>query len=45
MSNENIIKVKIKELDPDMINPSTAKMNLEEQGGSKTVIIGKARQW
>ena len=35
------IKFKIKELDPDMIAPSTGAMNRETQGGTKTVIIGK----
>lgn len=35
------IKFKIKELDPDMIAPSTGSMNKESQGGTKTVIIGK----
>lgn len=34
-------KVYIKELDPDMIPPSTATMNNKSQGGSKIVIIGK----
>ena len=39
--NKEPIKLKIKELDPDMIAPSTATMNKETQGGTKTVIIGK----
>ena len=34
-------KVYIKELDPDIIAPSTKRMNVPEQGGSKIVIIGK----
>lgn len=34
-------KVYIKELDPDIIAPSTKRMNVSEQGGSKIVIIGK----
>lgn len=34
-------KVHIRELDPDMIAPSTARMNAPEQGGSKIVVIGK----
>lgn len=33
---------KIKEFNPDNIAPSTEKFNNESQGGSKTVIIGKA---
>jgi hypothetical protein len=40
MSKETI-KIKIKELDPDMIAPSTSNMQKEGQGGSKIVIIGK----
>lgn len=39
-SNNNVI-FRIKELDPDMIAPSTKNMNRPEQGGSKIVIIGK----
>jgi hypothetical protein len=39
-SNSNVI-FRIKELDPDMIAPSTKNMNRPEQGGSKIVIIGK----
>lgn len=39
--NKDSIKLKIKELDPDLIAPSTATMNKESQGGTKTVIIGK----
>ena len=31
----------IKELDPDIIAPSTKRMNIPEQGGSKVVVIGK----
>ena len=38
-SNNNVI-FRIKELDPDMIAPSTKNMNRPEQGGSKIVIIG-----
>lgn len=34
-------KVFIRELDPDIINPPTRKMNVADQGGSKIVIIGK----
>jgi hypothetical protein len=34
-------KIKIRELDPDLIAPGTATMNKETQGGSKTVVIGK----
>jgi hypothetical protein len=41
MSDDEKIVLKIKELDPDMIAPSTARMNVPEQGGSKIVIIGK----
>jgi hypothetical protein len=33
--------LRIRELDPDMIAPSTRNMNKPEQGGSKIVIIGK----
>lgn len=33
--------LRIKELDPDMIAPSTKNMNNTTQGGSKIVIIGK----
>jgi hypothetical protein len=32
---------RIRELDPDMIAPSTKNMNKPDQGGSKIVIIGK----
>jgi Hom_end-associated Hint len=39
-SSNNVI-FRIKELDPDMIAPSTKNMNRPEQGGSKIVIIGK----
>jgi len=34
-------KLYIKELDTEIINPSTNNMNVPEQGGSKIVIIGK----
>jgi hypothetical protein len=40
MSKDNII-LRIKELDPDIIAPSTKNMNRLEQGGSKIVVIGK----
>lgn len=33
--------VRLNELDPDMINPTTRNCNDKEQGGSKTVVIGK----
>ena len=33
--------LRIRELDPDMIAPSTKNMNRPEQGGSKIVVIGK----
>jgi hypothetical protein len=33
--------LRIRELDPDMIAPSTKNMNKMEQGGSKIVVIGK----
>ena len=39
MANKQILR--IKELDPDMIAPSTKNMNKPEQGGSKIVVIGK----
>ncbi len=35
------MKIEIRELDPDMIAPSTSKMLVPEQGGSKIVVIGK----
>ena len=41
MSKENTITLRIKELDPDIIAPSFERMNKPEQGGNKTVIIGK----
>jgi len=34
-------KYEIKELNPDMIAPTTARMNDPEYGGSKIVVIGK----
>lgn len=37
----SVKKIKIRELDPDMIAPSTAKFMNPDQGGSKIVIIGK----
>lgn len=37
----SVKKLKIRELDPDMIAPSTAKFGQTSQGGSKIVIIGK----
>jgi hypothetical protein len=40
MSKETSV-LRIRELDPDMINPSTKNMNKAEQGGSKIVVIGK----
>ena len=39
MAKDRVLR--IRELDPDMINPSSKNMNKIEQGGSKTVIIGK----
>ena len=41
MSGRETITYRIKELDPDMIAPSTKNMDRPEQGGSKIVIIGK----
>lgn len=41
MTNEQPIVYKIRELDPDMIAPSTRKMNEKGQGGSKIAFIGK----
>ena len=35
------VTYEIKELNPDMIAPVTARMNDPEYGGSKTIIIGK----
>ena len=40
MAKDNII-FRIRELDPDMIAPSTKNMNKPDQGGSKIVVIGK----
>jgi len=40
MARESTI-LRIRELDPDMIAPSTKNMNKPDQGGSKIVIIGK----
>ena len=41
MSGRDTITYRIRELDPDMIAPSTKNMDRPEQGGSKIVIIGK----
>ena len=41
MSKENVLTLKIRELDPDIIAPSFDRMNKPEQGGSKIVVIGK----
>lgn len=41
MANPSKQILRIKELDPDMIAPSTKNMNRPEQGGSKIVVIGK----
>lgn len=41
-NNGNSINYKIKEYNPDQINPSTDRASIDSQGGSKTVIIGKA---
>ena len=38
---KEIVKLRIRELDPDMIAPSTSTMNKDSQGGSKIVVIGK----
>ena len=35
------IEIKIRELDTDIIPPSTDKINDPNQGGSKIVVIGK----
>lgn len=40
MSKDTTI-LRIRELDPDMIAPSTRNMNKPDQGGSKIVVIGK----
>jgi hypothetical protein len=40
MSKDSML-LRIRELDPDMIAPSTKNMNKPEQGGSKIVVIGK----
>lgn len=39
--NKEPVTYKIRELDPDIIAPSTKRMNIPEQGGSKIVVIGK----
>ncbi len=39
--SDNIQTVYIKELDPDIIPPSTSNYKDKEQGGSKIVVIGK----
>lgn len=39
--SRDAITYRIRELDPDMIAPSTKNMDRPEQGGSKIVIIGK----
>jgi len=41
MSGKETITYRIRELDPDIIAPSTKNMDRVEQGGSKIVIIGK----
>jgi len=41
-NNGNSKIYRIKEYNPEMIAPSTNKSNIESQGGSKTVVIGKA---
>jgi len=41
MSGRDTITYRFRELDPDMIAPSTKNMDRPEQGGSKIVIIGK----
>jgi len=40
MSKDTTV-LRIRELDPDMIAPSTRNMNKPDQGGSKIVVIGK----
>ena len=39
--SSSTLKLKIRELDPEMINPSTSNYTKNGQGGSKIVIIGK----
>ena len=39
--SKDITLLRIRELDPDMIAPSTKNMNKPDQGGSKIVVIGK----
>jgi len=41
MSSNSPVIYKIKELNPDMIMPTTELMNDPEKGGSKTIVIGK----
>jgi len=41
MTSKDTITFRIRELDPDIIAPSTRNMNRPEQGGSKIVVIGK----
>lgn len=40
-SDNNQVILRIRELDPDIIAPSTKNMNIPTQGGSKIVVIGK----
>lgn len=40
-TNNNPYILRLKELDPDMIAPSTKNKDKPEQGGSKIVVIGK----
>jgi len=41
MGDKDEIIYRIRELDPDIIAPSTKRMNVLDQGGSKIVAIGK----
>ena len=41
MTSPKPMTINIKELDVDMIPPLTSKMNNEDHGGSKIVVIGK----
>lgn len=41
-NNGNSVTYRIKEFNPENIAPSTNKSGIDTQGGSKTVIIGKA---
>lgn len=41
MEDQETVVLRIKELDPDIIAPSTANMNKPDQGGSKIALVGR----